>query len=341
MSEQAHGTVTGAITDAVVDALAPGRDRVIWDRALTGFGVRVYPSGARVYVVQTRGPGGTRRATLGRHGVIGAAEARRRAAIAIARARAGEDPAQPRVQKPTGPALATLAERYLREHVAVRCKPSTAAQYRLAIERHILPALGHLPVVAIGRRDVADLQHTLRDRPAMANLVVATLSRLIWRPRAASPLTPQPPSASSCSRAAAATRSSPCAGRTCTWAPVSCTCATARPARARSPSRPRPPTCWPPSPAWRPTPGSSPARRPARGSPASSSPGRACAPAPASRTCASTTSATAMPRAPSHSARASPSSQSSSDTPRSRQQPGTRTSQETPSKTPQSESPTT
>ena len=184
MSEQAHGTVTGTITDAVVDALAPGRDRVIWDRALTGFGVRVYPSGARVYVVQTRGPAGTKRATLGRHGVIGAGEARRRAAIAIARARAGEDPAQPRAQKPTGPALASLAERYLREHVAVRCKPSTAAQYRLAIERHILPALGHLPVAAIGRRDVADLQHTLRDRPAMANLVVATLARLIDQARA-------------------------------------------------------------------------------------------------------------------------------------------------------------
>ena len=184
MSEQAHGAITGTITDAVVEALAPGRDRVIWDRALTGFGVRVYPSGARVYVVQTRGPAGTKRATLGRHGVIGAAEARRRAAIAIARARAGEDPAQPRAQKPTGPALASLAERYLREHVAVRCKPSTAAQYRLAIERHILPALGHLPVAAIGRGDVADLQHSLRDRPAMANLVVATLARLIDQARA-------------------------------------------------------------------------------------------------------------------------------------------------------------
>ena len=180
MSEQAQGT----ITDTVVDALAPGRDRVLWDRALTGFGVRVYPSGARVYVVQARGPAGTKRTTLGRHGVIGAGEARRRAALVIARLRAGEDLAEPKVQKPQGPTLATLAARYLREHVAVRCKPSTAAQYRLAIERYIVPALGQLPVAAIGRREVADLQHTLRDRPAMANLVVATLARLIDQARA-------------------------------------------------------------------------------------------------------------------------------------------------------------
>ena len=175
---------TGALTrrsisEEAVDALVAGRDTVVWDRALTGFGVRVYPSGAKVYVVQTRGPAGTKRITVGRHGVIGAAEARRRAALIIARVHAGEDPTEQKPQKPAGPALATIAERYLREHVAVRCKPSTAAQYRLAIERYIVPALGETAVSEIRRSDVADLQHALRDRPAMANLVVATLSRLI------------------------------------------------------------------------------------------------------------------------------------------------------------------
>ena len=61
----------------------------------------------------------------------------------------------------------------------VRCKPSTAAQYRKAIEKHILPALGDLPVSAVEPGHVADLQLRLGDRPAAANLVVATLSRLI------------------------------------------------------------------------------------------------------------------------------------------------------------------
>ena len=171
----------GAITDGVVEGLAAGRDTTIWDRALTGFGVRVYPSGARVYVVQARGPGGTKRITVGHHGVIGADEARRRAALVIARIRAGDDPTERPEPKPQGPTLAVLAARYLREHVAVRCKPSTAAQYRLAIERYIVPALGALPVSTIGRRHVADLQHALRDRPAMANLTVATLARMIDR----------------------------------------------------------------------------------------------------------------------------------------------------------------
>ena len=106
------------------------------------------------------------------------AEARRRAALIIARIRAGEDLA-PEAKTPEAVTVAALAERYLREHVAVHCKPATATQYRLAIERYIVPTLGTLAVSALGRTQVADLQHALSDRPAMANLVIATLSRMI------------------------------------------------------------------------------------------------------------------------------------------------------------------
>ncbi len=168
----------GSITERTVAALSAESDTVVWDRALTGFGVRVYPSGAKVYVVQTRGPQGTKRIAVGRHGVIGAVEARRRAALIIARIRAGEEPI-PEAKRAESITLAALAERYLREHVAVRCKPTTATQYRLAIERYIVPALGELAVSSLGRSQVADLQHSLSDRPAMANLVIATLSRMI------------------------------------------------------------------------------------------------------------------------------------------------------------------
>ena len=47
----------GSITEHTVAALSVRRDTVVWDRALTGFGVRVYPSGAKVYVVQAPGAG--------------------------------------------------------------------------------------------------------------------------------------------------------------------------------------------------------------------------------------------------------------------------------------------
>lgn len=53
----------------IVDSLAvDDQDAVFWDRELPCFGLRVYPSGAKVYVVQTRCAGRSRRVTVGRHG---------------------------------------------------------------------------------------------------------------------------------------------------------------------------------------------------------------------------------------------------------------------------------
>ena len=160
--------------------LKVGKDTVFWDRELTGFGVRVYPSGSKYYVVQTRGPEGPRRITVGRHGVITADQARRRAALMIARIKAGEEPIpEPMVaSRKTGPTVAEVAERYLDEHVAVRCKPRTAEAYSSVIRRHIVPMFGDMSLAAVGRKHVTDLHYALRDVPSTANRSVAVLSRL-------------------------------------------------------------------------------------------------------------------------------------------------------------------
>ena len=169
-----------SISRRTVEALSVEKDTVFWDRELTGFGVRVYPSGAKYYVVQVRGPEGSKRLTVGRHGVITADQARKRAALLIARIKAGEDPVPSPLtpESEGGPTVAEIAVRYLEEHVAVRCKPSSASFYRRKIERHILPAFGDLPLSAVERDQVAELHYRLRDRPVVANHVVEILSRL-------------------------------------------------------------------------------------------------------------------------------------------------------------------
>ena len=169
----------GTISRRTVEALPAGdREAVFWDRELSGFGVRVYPSGSKVYLVQTRSGGKSKRVTIGRHGVLTAEQARRKAAMLISGIKAGQEPVLAASPRANGPTLAELGERYLREHVAVRCKPTTAAAYRHALTRFILPAFGSLPLDAIGRDQVASLHYSLHRTPAMANQVVETLSRL-------------------------------------------------------------------------------------------------------------------------------------------------------------------
>lgn len=59
------------LTKRTIDALAvTGKDAVFRDRDLKGFGVRVHASGRKVFIVQTRGPHGPKRATLGRYGML-------------------------------------------------------------------------------------------------------------------------------------------------------------------------------------------------------------------------------------------------------------------------------
>ncbi len=153
-----------------------GKDAVFWDRDLAGFGVRVQASGRKVYVVQSRGPAGPRRVTLGPFAGIAIDERRREAAAVIDRIKRGEDPFPPKAQPE--PTVADLSARSLRAYVTVHCKPKTVELYRVAIDRHILPALGTMAVKDVGSKDVIALHDRLRDTPSMANHVVRVLSKM-------------------------------------------------------------------------------------------------------------------------------------------------------------------
>ena len=170
------------ISRRTVEALKVEKDTIFWDSELAGFGVRVHPTGRKIYIAQTRADGkAAKRVTVGRHGVISADEARRRAALIVSRIKAGEEaiPEPMAAKLAEGPTVGELAERYLEKHVAVRCKPKTESMYRLVVAKYILPAFGRRPALALGHREVTAFHHSLSAKPVMANHAVDTLSR-IW-----------------------------------------------------------------------------------------------------------------------------------------------------------------
>ena len=168
------------LSNRLVGKLVVEKETMFWDRELTGFGVRVYPTGTKIYVAQARGPEGPRRLAVGRHGVVHAEQARQRAARIITRIKAGDEAAI-KPQKPTGgPTVADLARRYLEEYAAVRCKPKTQETARAAVQKHILPALGKQPLTAVERAQVAEMHQRLCGTPSAANIALRTLS-LMYR----------------------------------------------------------------------------------------------------------------------------------------------------------------
>ncbi len=177
MPEQNHLVITKRSVDALS---AQDTDAVFWDRRLPGFGVRVYATGRKVYIVQSRGPHGSRRATLGRHGRLSPDQARRQAAVAIDRIKQGEDPLPaPPVAPEPAPTVTDLAERFMREHAKANCKPNTVEHYRWALDAYILPAVGETAVGEVDRERVASLHYELRERPFVANRVLSTLRKML------------------------------------------------------------------------------------------------------------------------------------------------------------------
>ncbi len=80
------------LSKRTVDALPIlEKDAMYWDSELKGFGVRVHPTGRKVFVVQTRSRGKQWRITLGPHGLITADQARRKVAHTLARLKGLED----------------------------------------------------------------------------------------------------------------------------------------------------------------------------------------------------------------------------------------------------------
>ena len=167
------------LTKRIVDAIEPQpTEFFIWDESIPGFGVRVMPSGRKSFVVQYRAGRRPRRMSLGPSTVLTCDQARTRAITIIAAVKNGEDPAADRAAKRNAATVSDLAERFDKEHIAVRLKASTAKEYRGNLRRFILPALGRLAVPEITRADVAKFHHDLRHIPYQANRCLEVVSKM-------------------------------------------------------------------------------------------------------------------------------------------------------------------
>ncbi|MDA5092477.1 integrase arm-type DNA-binding domain-containing protein [Aliiroseovarius sp. KMU-50] len=167
------------LTKRVIEGLEPKADSyLIWDAEVKGFGVRVYPTGKRTYVIQYRAGKRTRRLTLGQHGPLTTDEARKLAKQRLGDVARGEDPSADRQTQRRAPTVAALCDRFLDEYVAQHCKPNTLRSYRTIIKNHIRPKLGAFLINDVKRADVANLHFDMRNTPYHANRTLMVISKM-------------------------------------------------------------------------------------------------------------------------------------------------------------------
>ena len=151
---------------------------VLWDADLSHFGARRRNAGI-YYVLKVRINGRQRWLTIGRHGPLTPAEARAKARQLLAEVDCGRDPTRDRDVRRTMPTVTDLGDRWLREHVALKRKATTLAQYRHIVTAHINPSLGNTPVSQIDRADAMRLHAELAAHRYAANRTVAVLSAMM------------------------------------------------------------------------------------------------------------------------------------------------------------------
>lgn len=169
------------LTKRYVEDIEPDteRDIITWDRQVAGFGLRVKPSGRKTYILQYRNAHGrSRRLTLGVHGVVAPAAARKEAKRLLGEVASGEDPAERRRRARHSLTVRELAQLYLDEHLIPKRKPISVYNFKGEVRRHIGPRLGNRKITAVTRADVERLHRALADRPVAANRVVKNLSAM-------------------------------------------------------------------------------------------------------------------------------------------------------------------
>ena len=147
---------------SVDQAEAGEKDYFIWDDELPGFGLRVFKSGKRSYLVQYRAKGRTRRFTIGMHGVWTPDTARVQARILLGRIAQGDNPAEERELDHKAVTIKELCERYLEDAkngliLGKKRRPKKASTIYTdegRIRRHIIPLLGTRRVKDITAADV-------------------------------------------------------------------------------------------------------------------------------------------------------------------------------------------
>ncbi len=160
------------LTKRIVESAEPDTSKriVLWDTEVTGFCVRIYPSGKKTYFLQYRNKDrATHKIKLGVHGAITTELAREKAIKFSLGISAGEDPSLPPPSKEESHTIVELAEEYLKHHAKLKKVPKGYREDKAILDSIILKKFGHLNVKTISTFDLQKLHSELKETPYRAN----------------------------------------------------------------------------------------------------------------------------------------------------------------------------
>jgi integrase len=173
------------VENTVKTAVVPeSGSTTVWDDQITGFGLRVYSSGAKSFFVEYRVMGRKLRVAIGKWPAWSALRARSRAKALRQEIDRGSDPANEKRERREAPTVQDLIDRYVADHLPkLACKDENDQRHKDL--KRMLAVIGeHLGVHTLVRDvhsgDIQDMHRKITDsgRPVRANRIMAVCSKM-------------------------------------------------------------------------------------------------------------------------------------------------------------------
>jgi len=168
------------LTKRIIEEVIPDPTKrlLIWDTGITGFCVRIYPSGKKTYFFQYRNSDRqTKFIKIGVHGNMTTEIARDHARQIALRISMGGDPSTEKKEHRDKPMIANLIHDYLEGH-AKKKRASSVLDDKRIIKSIIEPTFKNMKVESISKKDIEQMHTKMSDRPYFANRALALLSKM-------------------------------------------------------------------------------------------------------------------------------------------------------------------
>ena len=147
---------------------------IVWDDQIRGFGVRIYPSGRKVFLIDYYVNRRRHRIAIGPYGVLTVDQARKMAREKLVQVIVGHDPAEEK-HLHQGATITELANEYLEKYAKIHKRSWSEDERR--IQRTVLPTLSRHLVLSVTRHDITKIHEQIgQANPYEANRILALLS---------------------------------------------------------------------------------------------------------------------------------------------------------------------
>ena len=178
------------LTKTTVEAAQPKlKDYIIFDKELAGFGLKITPTGSKIFIYQYRISGSkkTQRYTIGRYldHVINnnkkqrltVNNARSIAEVLRGQTKSGINPKADKKIAESENSMICILDEFVNSYVKLKLKPRTIIGYKNNIENDIKPEFRYKAISDITRKDIAKIHNKYISTPYKANHILAVLSK--------------------------------------------------------------------------------------------------------------------------------------------------------------------